>query len=498
MAPRRKPNRFDTFTGRTAWKLAHSLRGTELQAATITDVNDGFRLEVAWDGHPVLAVRSGTDARVFGLDMRDWSGPAQNIALTLLDAEADPLVLEGMLCVFDETDGRPSFQALQQRVATGKGPAPVFMVSQVLQWGTEVFSTGRARADAARRLRPSPAVVLSDELPGAAREVLDRVQALGLRGVLGRPLDERRLARLVSCDETPLPTKRPLSAPPVVTNGDKVLFPRDGIRKREAVQWYSDVAPVLLPHLQGRPVVSQRWPDGIDDFMWFQHRPPPRAPDYLEAVELEGDRRLLINNTDALLWMANQAALTFHTWATRADALLNPDWAIIDLDPGPKTKWPEVIETAVAIRRLLELLEVPSVVKTSGQKGLHILVPLSAGQSLETAFQFSSRVCAMVAELMPAVVSLTHDEVLRQGRLFLDHLQNFRGKTLVAPYSLRAVDGAPVSTPIAWDEVTPGLDPKSFTRSVVLDRLARHGDLFAPVLSAGISLEAALARLTGR
>ncbi len=131
-------------------------------------------------------------------------------------------------------------------------------------------------------------------------------------------------------------------------------------------------------------------------------------------------------------------------------------------------------------------------------KGLHILVPLGPRQGLDDAHRFAEAVCAMVAKLVPDLVSLSHDEKERRSRLFLDHLQNFRGKTLVAPYSLRAIDGAPVSTPLGWDEVTTALDPKSFTRSVVLQRVADRGDLFEKALQGRVVLAAPLARLAGR
>lgn len=464
---------------------------------TLRSAPTGVELEVAWDGHRVLVAKAGDDVRVFADDLREWSAPAQNVALTVRDLPVDQLVLEGTLCVLDAS-GRPDFALLKERASKGSGPAPVLMVSDVLVCDGHDLSA-LPRAERRARLPPSVApLVRSDVLDGSLDEVLAKVRHLGLPGVIAFREGPPRQALAISATPSPLPLKRSLSTPPRVTNADKVLFPKDGITKQQVVDWYREVAPTLLPHLRDRPVVSQRWPDGIADFTWFQHRPPPRAPDYLDAVTIDGDRRLLVQNTDALLWMVNQAALTFHTWSTRVGSLLNPDWAVVDLDPGARTTWPQVIEVATAVRRLLELLEVPSVVKTSGQKGLHVLVPLAPGQTLEAAHRFALGVCSMVAQLLPEVVSLSHDEKDRRGRLFLDHLQNFRGKTLVAPYSLRAADGAPVSTPLRWDEVTPTLDPKAFTRAVVLERLARFGDLFAPVLTQGVSLEGALAKLAGR
>src|SRR5262249_5927709 len=158
------------------------------------------------------------------------------------------------------------------------------------------------------------------------------------------------------------------------------------------------------------------------DFTWYQHRMPPRAPDYLRAVWIEGNRRIVIENKDALLWMVNQAALTFHGWASRTKSLQQPDWVVLDLDPGEKTTWEKMIEVALAIRKLLEMLELPSVVKTSGQKGLHVLVPIAPGQTPALAHDFARRASILIARLFPNDIALDPTTEKREGRLYLDHL----------------------------------------------------------------------------
>jgi bifunctional non-homologous end joining protein LigD len=335
-------------------------------------------------------------------------------------------------------------------------------------------------------------VLPPQELEGGLAEVKRSLEALGLRAVLARSADR---ALVLSVDDEPVNLTPSLSAAPKVTNRDKVLFPRDGFTKSDLVGWYRDVAPVLLRHMARRPIVAQRWPDGIDEFTWFQHRAPPRAPDYLRSAKIEGDRRILIESEDALLWMVNQAALTFHGWASRVGTLGNPDWAIIDLDPGTNTTWPQTIEVAVAVRALLELLQVPSVVKTSGQKGIHVLVPVAPGHTPEQTFEFSQRVCAMVAQLKPELISLEAETGPRRGRLYLDCVQNYQGKTLVLPYSVRAADGAPLSMPVAWSEVTPSLDPRAFTIRTGRARLDAVGDLFSPVLAGTLQLAPVIQKL---
>ncbi len=347
-------------------------------------------------------------------------------------------------------------------------------------------------------------LLLSEPLEGAARldALLASLGAMNVRGVVARSLDSKYSdAKWTSvATRDPIVWDRSISAPPQITNAEKVLYPRDGITKNEIVAYYNDVHALLLPLMRDRPVVCQRWPDGIDDFTWYQHRMPPRAPDYLRAVWIPGsdrrlNRRVIIETREGLQWMVNQAALTFHGWSSRAASLQSPDWVILDLDPGESTKWKTVIDVALAIRKLLEMLELPSIVKTSGQKGIHILVPIAPGHTAVHAQEVGTRIATLVARLYPDDVSLEAQSETRKGRLYLDHLQNFQGKSLVLPYSLRAADGAPVSTPIEWSEVTPKLNPREFTMRTTRARLDAKGDLAAPLLCGTVKLASALARL---
>ena len=343
-------------------------------------------------------------------------------------------------------------------------------------------------------------LVGSDALAGDLASVLEAARSIGARGIVARdrsapyPRDARGW-HAVPCAGSALAFDRSLSPPPAVTNADKVLYPRDGITKREIVAYYGEIASVLLPYLALRPLVCQRWPDGIDGFTWYQHRMPPRAPDYLRAVRIEEDRRIVVEDARGLAWLANQAALTFHGWASRVGTLACPDWVVIDLDPGEATTWPALVRVALALRRLLELLELPSVPKTSGQRGLHVLVPLAPGQSTAEAHELARRIAKTLVTVLPEDATIASARAERGGRLFVDHLQNFVGKTLVLPYSLRAVDGAPVSTPLAWDEVRPDLDPRAFDLRTIRRRLDRVGDLAAPLLAGTARIAPALERL---
>ena len=474
--------------------------------APITNSDDHGKLvdhlvEPAWDGHRVLATRVVADVRLAALDFRDWTATFPMIVRALGKLGPQRLAIDGVLCVLDER-GAPSFEQL--RVAVGKTSAvgnAVLICWDLLWDGDEDLRTlplAERRKRLANILHGAPANLMqSDALTGTLPRIVKAAAELGLRGVVGRALDGDHAApwRAYSTTGAAIDWRRSLSPPPPLSNADKVLYPRDAICKRDIVGYYRDVAPALLPYLLDRPVVIQRWPDGIDEFDWYQHRVPPRAPDYIRAAWVDGVRRMVIENGDALLWMVNQAGLTYHGFGSRLAALTEPDWAMLDLDPGDRTTWwDELLEVALAVRRTLELLELPSVVKTSGQRGLHVLVPLAPGQTFEHAETLARGIAQLLIRLMPDKVTVENDKDKRGGRLLLDHKQ-FMAKTLVAPYSLRGADAAPVSTPITWDEVSARLDPRAFTLKTVRARLDARGDLAAPRMTGSAQLAPALAKL---
>jgi bifunctional non-homologous end joining protein LigD len=283
---------------------------------------------------------------------------------------------------------------------------------------------------------------------------------------------------------------------PTLSNPDKVLFPRDGIPKRQIWDYYTAIAPVLLPHLAGRPINVQRYPDGIDGEEWYQQNAPPKLPGFVHLLEVgprhDNKQRMVVDSVETLQYLANLAALTIHQWCCHVPpgvtgragidhALARPDYVVLDLDPGDGT-WAHLVEVALAVRTLLEALHLESVVKTSGKRGLHVLVPIAPGPTHDEATGFAERVARAVAKVLPAIATVERMKEKRGGRLYVDFGQNGEGRTIVAPYTIRARDGAVVSAPIRWDEVTESLDPTRFTIKTILDRVEKHGDLFAGVL----------------
>ena len=469
-------------------------------------------VEPAWDGHRMLATRTGREIRLAAQDYRDWTATFPQIAASLGKLSSEKLAIDGIVCVLDDR-GAPSFELLRAAVAKTTHVTSAVLICWDLLWDGEDDLRGRPLAERRGRLAallagaPQPLIASQALDPGKGkRDLIERVLAaaekLGLRGVVARSTSGDYAAAWTAhaAKDQPLEFRRSLSPPPPLSNADKVLYPRDAVCKRDIVGYYRDVAPAMLPHLIDRPTVVQRWPDGIDELVWYQHRMPPRAPDYLRAAWVDGVRRIVIENGDALLWMVNQAGLTYHAFGSRLAAIAEPDWAMLDLDPGDRTTWfADLIEVALAIRRTLELLELPSVVKTSGQRGLHVLIPLAPGHTFDDAEALGRGIATLLMKLMPDKVTIENEKDKRGGKLLLDHKQ-FMAKTLVAPYSLRGTDGATVSTPIAWSEVGKALDPKQFTLKTLRARLDAHGDLAAALADrrGGASLAKALAQLRGQ
>jgi bifunctional non-homologous end joining protein LigD len=272
-----------------------------------------------------------------------------------------------------------------------------------------------------------------------------------------------------------------------LTNPDRLLYPRDGITKADVAAYYEAVAKPMLRTLADRPLSLEHWNQGIDKPSWFHQNIGREGPAWLTTIETPTRTtksgtatHLVVDSADALRWLAQMSVLTVHMWSSRAPTLEEPDWILFDLDPAKGKGFEQAIEAAGVMRGLLEHLELPSVPKTSGKRGIHVFVPLAPGYSHEQAAAFACSVAAAVSAQVPGM-TVERSLSKRRGRLYLDCMQNGYGKTVVAPYSLRAIDGAPVSAPLKWSEITKKLDPLKFNLRTMPDRLAKVGDLFTDV-----------------
>lgn len=281
-----------------------------------------------------------------------------------------------------------------------------------------------------------------------------------------------------------------------ITNPDKVFFPDDGYTKGDLVQYYASVAPVLLPHLTGRALSMSRYPDGIAGGMFYEKQAPGHTPGWVVTAPIHSSTRgepidfVTAADTASLVWLATMACIEMHPWLSTVDRHERPDFAIFDLDPMEGATWEQVVHVTGLVNVLLERLGLAGYLKTSGATGIHLYVPLEPAYGYRRVRRFVETLGRLVADADPDNATMEWDIPRRGPRVFIDHNQNVAGKTIASVYSVRPRAGAPVSTPILWDELAT-FRPETSTMATIWERLRRYGDLFAPVLTGGQRLERA-------
>jgi bifunctional non-homologous end joining protein LigD len=257
------------------------------------------------------------------------------------------------------------------------------------------------------------------------------------------------------------PAARVVREAPAVrlTHPERVLYPDAGITKADLARYYEEIAPRLLPHIEGRLLALVRCPDGVGGPCFYQKRPPEGAPPSIQRAE----GGVFLDDKAGLVALAQLGVLEIHPWGSRLEDLELPDRCTFDLDPGPGVRWADVVRAARDVRDWLRDLGLESFVKTTGGKGLHVVLPLERGPTWGELKAFAARVAWELAARHPDRYTASLSKSARAGRIFIDYLRNGRGATAVAPYSPRARAGAPVSVPLAWKDLTPALDPGRFT-----------------------------------
>jgi bifunctional non-homologous end joining protein LigD len=284
-----------------------------------------------------------------------------------------------------------------------------------------------------------------------------------------------------------------------LTNLNKVYWPEEKFTKRDLVTYYYEIALFILPCLKDRPQSLNRHPNGIHGESFYQ-KDIEHHPEWVKTVPVRSEsqdkeiRFLLCQDAATLVYMANLGCIEINPWSSRLGMLEQPDYFVIDLDPED-IAFEAVVDAALAVRRVLDAAGAESYCKTSGKTGLHVYVPLGACCTYEQARQFAEIIARLAHRELPKITSLERNPAKRQKKVYLDFLQNRRGQTLAAPYSVRPHPGATVSTPLRWEEVKRGLDPSQFTIRTMRQRLEETGDLWTPVLSGTIDLVKCLQRL---
>jgi bifunctional non-homologous end joining protein LigD len=291
-----------------------------------------------------------------------------------------------------------------------------------------------------------------------------------------------------------------------LSSADRVLFPDDGVTKGDLFRYYGEVADVLVPHLKNRPFTMKRWREGLPGGSFFQKQAPKGMPDWIPTRQFrtwprggKGESRLvdfpLVNSEDVLLWMVQMHCIDMNAWYSRVDKPDRPDFVLFDLDPPEEEgAFALCVWVAHLVRAALDELGLASYVKTSGADGIHVLLPIARRSGYDETYEFAELLSRRLEAEHPGEVTTEWLKKKRSGVL-VDHRQNGHGKTIASVYSVRPKPGAPVSTPLRWEELTEDIRPRDFTMAVALQRVADHGDLFEPVLHGTQALGPALKQL---
>ncbi len=270
-----------------------------------------------------------------------------------------------------------------------------------------------------------------------------------------------------------------------ISKPDKVLFPTSdrgaAVTKLDLARYYESVAEVMLPHLVDRPVNMQRFPDGVDGMSFYEKKVPSHFPDFVHTTEVTTSdgrqRQVVVNDVRSLVYLAQQACITPHTWLCRDDALHRPDLLVFDLDPSVPGL-PQVRRATRLVGELLDDVGLTSVVKTTGSRGYHVVVPLRRTESFDDVRAFAREVAQVLVDREPDLLTLEARKAKRADRVLVDVQRNGYGQTAVPAYAVRARPGAPVATPITWDELSR-IEPDQHTIRTLGRRLSRGGDRWA-------------------
>jgi bifunctional non-homologous end joining protein LigD len=354
-------------------------------------------------------------------------------------------------------------------------------------------TTGRARRPSTKRIAASAEIKRSKQRSRAAYSPSERAISQSDADRIAKRISEIQASGGAGTLELP-------SGSLEISNLDKVFFPQTKQTKGDVMRFYARLSPFLLPAMRDRPLVMKRFPNGVRGHAFYQQKAPANPPEgvRVEAVSDEGlttQDRLIGGSLTTLFYLVQLGAISIDPWHSRVGSIPFADYSIIDLDPGPRAQFDHVIEVAVAVRETLNAYGLHAVPKTSGASGIHIVLPLPPGVPNDGARIVAELVATAVANRYPKIATIERWVKQRPaGAVYVDFLQNIRGKTVAGVYSVRAQPTATVSTPLAWEEIREGLDPKAFTMDAVIERVDRVGDLWGAGMKRPNSLEGLLGK----
>jgi len=459
--------------------------------------------EVEFEGRRVGLRKDGDRIQVLPESGEDLGARLPEIVKEALDLRAENAWIDGVLVAVDASQ-RPSRAKLEARLSgASSGPVVLYVFDQLYyeEWDLRPLSLLERKAILTTVLPKLPHVLFVDHVQGRGEELHSVTAAAGLPAVLGKiasspylsgpstdwcriPAESASESRGQDLSDA-LRTRRAGARKIQLSNLDKVFWPREGYTKGDLLRYYDQVAETLLPYLHERPVHMLRYPDGIEGKSFYQKDAPDHTPDWVvtESIESDGEviRYIICNDRDTLIWMANLASIDLHPWLSRRTSRDMPDWVVFDLD-AKEAPFPDVVKIARAVGRVLRGIGLRPYLKTSGATGLHVFVPLKPGYTYDHTRQFCEAVATLVASEHKDIATVERVVSRRRGRVYVDFGQNRRGQTVVPAYVVRPRPGAPVSTPLDWDELDTDLDPVRFNIKTLPPRLAKLGDLFQGTL----------------
>ncbi len=280
--------------------------------------------------------------------------------------------------------------------------------------------------------------------------------------------------------------------PVLVSNLDRLYWSEEVLTKGDMLRYYREMAPVMLPYFDERPVTLRIFPEGVLGNGYYRRDLPKNAPAWLRSVDYQPEtvgrvtQLPLVDDAAGLVWLANQGSIEFHLWGSRAPNLTQPDQAIFDLDPGDEATFSDVLQAAQRLQEALARFGLHGYPKTSGGRGLHVYLPLAPGHTFDQVRTWVKTLTEEMASVHPELIAVARGATHRGHRVTIDQAQNSMGRNTAAPYTLRALPGAPVSAPLSWEEVAAGrVRPSDLTLQTLPQRFQQMGDLFAPVRQAG-------------
>jgi len=459
--------------------------------------------EVEFEGRRVGLRKDGSRVQLLAKSGEDLSDRVPEIVEEARELRAETAWIDGVLVAVDASQ-RPSREKLEARLSGSSADPVVFYAFDQLyyeEWDVRPLSVLDRKEILATVLPKLPHVLFVDHVHGRGEELHTVTAAAGLPAILaklasssyvsGASADWRRVPAEAPSESKSqdlsdaLRARRPGARKIQLSNLDKVFWPREGYTKGDLLRYYDSTAEVLLPYLHERPVHMLRYPDGIEGKSFYQKDAPDHTPDWVvtESIESDGEavRYIICNDRDTLIWMVNLASIDLHPWLSRRTSRDVPDWVVFDLD-AKEAPFADVVKIARAVGKVLRGIGLRPFLKTSGATGLHVFVPLKPGYTYDHTKQFCEAVATHVASEHKDIATVERVVSRRRGRVYVDFGQNRRGQTVVPAYVVRPRPGAPVSTPLDWDELDTDLDPVRFNIKTLPARLAKYGDLFQGTL----------------